>query len=42
MRKNMFVLLTILFLLAVTVVPAAAITWGEPDTEHINVGAMVI
>ena len=42
MRKNMFVLLTILFLLAVTVVPAAAITWGEPDTEHGNVGAMVI
>mgnify|MGYP001823756928 CR=1 FL=1 len=42
MRKNMCVLLAIMFLLAVMVVPAAAITWGEPDTEHINVGAMVI
>ena len=37
-------LLTIL-ILAVTLmvaVPALAITWGEPDTEHDNVGAMVM
>jgi secreted trypsin-like serine protease len=26
----------------VTAIPVAAITWGEPDTEHTNVGAMVV
>jgi secreted trypsin-like serine protease len=42
MRKNMFVLLVILFLLAVMVVPTAAINGGELDGEgHPNVGLMI-
>jgi V8-like Glu-specific endopeptidase len=32
----------LLLVLTVGVVPAAAITWGEPDTVHANVGAMVV
>ncbi len=38
-RLGTFALLVLL--LAVLVTPAAAITWGEPDTTHTNVGAMV-
>lgn len=41
MRK-LAVLMGLLVILAVGVLPAAAITWGEPDTEHTNVGAMVV
>jgi secreted trypsin-like serine protease len=41
MRKRS-VLLGLLLVLTVGVLPAAAITWGEPDTEHTNVGAMVV
>ncbi len=41
MRK-LSVLLAVLVILAVAVLPAAAITWGEPDTEHTNVGAMMV
>ena len=42
MRKKVLILFAILTMLAVTVIPAAAITWGEPDTEHTNVGAMMM
>ena len=41
MRKKMLVLFAVLVMLAMMAVPAAAITWGEEDTEHLNVGAMV-
>jgi len=41
MRK-LSVLVAVLLILTVGVLPAAAITWGEPDTEHTNVGAMVV
>jgi hypothetical protein len=42
MRKKVLILLTVFVMLAATVIPAAAITWGEPDTEHTNVGAMMM
>lgn len=42
MRKKVVVLFAVLVMLVATVIPALAITWGEPDTEHTNVGAMVI
>jgi hypothetical protein len=42
MRKKGFVLLAVSVLLAVVVVPAAAINEGDQDTIHTNVGAMVI
>ena len=43
MCKKVFVSLAVLVLLAVVVVPVAAITWGEPDVDgkYPNVGAMV-
>ena len=41
MRK-LAILMGLLLILAVGVLPAAAITWGTLDTEHTNVGAMVI
>ena len=39
--KRHSVLLGVLLVLTVGVLPAWAITWGELDTEHTNVGAMV-
>jgi secreted trypsin-like serine protease len=33
---------SVILLLLVAVLPAAAITWGQPDTAHTNVGAMVV
>lgn len=39
--KRIAVLTTLLFILAAGVVPVAAITWGQPDTDHPYVGAMV-
>jgi hypothetical protein len=40
--KRLAVLLAVLLVLTVGVLPAWAITWGEPDTEHANVGAMMM
>jgi hypothetical protein len=40
--KKWSVLLGLVLVLVVGVAPALAITWGELDTEHTNVGAMVI
>ena len=42
MRKKILLLFAVLVMMAATAIPAAAITWGEPDTEHTNVGAMVV
>lgn len=42
MCKKALVFLAVLVMLATTAIPVAAITWGQPDTEHTNVGAMVI
>ncbi len=42
MHKKVLILLTVFVMLAATVIPAAAITWGQPDTEHTNVGAMMM
>jgi hypothetical protein len=39
--KRTFFVIGVLVLL-VGALPAGAITWGEPDTEHTNVGAMVV
>ncbi len=41
MKKSTF-LLAVLLILTVVVLPVSAITWGEPDTEHTNVGAMMM
>jgi secreted trypsin-like serine protease len=40
--KKIGVILSLALLLAFLATPAAAITWGEPDTTHANVGAMVV
>ena len=40
--KKLSLLLGLLLVLIMGVLPVAAITWGEPDTEHTNVGAMVV
>jgi secreted trypsin-like serine protease len=39
--KKLLALMVLLVVLALSVLPAGAITWGELDTEHTNVGAMV-
>jgi len=41
MRK-LAVYLAVVVVLVVTAAPVLAITWGEPDTTHTNVGAMVV
>jgi secreted trypsin-like serine protease len=40
--KRLWISLGVVLTLALMAVPAMAITWGEPDTEHTNVGAMVV
>lgn len=40
--KKLSIFIGLFFVLTVGVLPATAITWGEPDTEHTNVGAMVV
>jgi secreted trypsin-like serine protease len=40
--KKLWILLALVVILALTAVPALAITWGQPDTEHTNVGAMMM
>ena len=40
--KRVSILAVLVLILAVGALPAAAITWGELDTEHSNVGAMVV
>lgn len=40
--KRTLLAIGVLVLLVVGVLPAGAITWGELDTEHTNVGAMVV
>jgi secreted trypsin-like serine protease len=42
MRRKLSTLAGLLLVLAVVAVPVGAITWGEPDTVHTNVGAMVV
>ena len=42
MRRKISVLTIVVIVAAIAVLPAAAITWGEPDTDHTNVGAMVV
>jgi hypothetical protein len=41
-KKKALILGTLVLVLAVGAVPVAAITWGIPDTEHIQLGAMVV
>jgi secreted trypsin-like serine protease len=40
--KKVTMLIAVVLVLAVAASPAAAITWGEPDTAHSNVGAIVV
>jgi secreted trypsin-like serine protease len=40
--KKLSVWIAVIVILAVVAVPVGAITWGGPDTEHTNVGAMVV
>jgi secreted trypsin-like serine protease len=40
--KKLLIILIVFALLAAWTVPALAITWGERDTTHLNVGAMVV
>ncbi len=40
--KKVLIITTMFFVLFVCILPVAAITWGELDTTHPNVGAMVI
>ena len=40
--KKLMLVIGIVVVLALVAIPVAAITWGQPDTEHTNVGAMVV
>ena len=39
--KKISIYMAVFFVLSVWVLPGAAVTWGERDVEHTNVGAMV-
>ena len=41
-KRGALVGVLLLALLLITILPAAAITWGERDTTHTNVGAMIV
>jgi len=40
--KKILTFMTMFFVLFVCILPVTAITWGDPDTGHTNVGAMLI
>jgi secreted trypsin-like serine protease len=40
--KKALMLTALVIVLALVALPVAAITWGEPDTDHPNLGAMVV
>lgn len=40
--KTVFVSACLFLLLLIAVLPVTAITWGQPDETHTNVGAMVV
>ncbi len=42
MKRVTWIVLLLIVLLAITIIPAGAITWGGLDFEHHNVGAMII
>ena len=42
MRRKVMLVAALVVLVIMGVQPVLAITWGQPDTEHTNVGAMVV
>jgi secreted trypsin-like serine protease len=40
--KKLWISLGLVLILVMVAVPVGAITWGQPDTKHTNVGAMVV
>lgn len=42
MKRVTWLVLLVIVLLAVTIIPASAITWGELDYDHHYVGAMIV
>lgn len=40
--KKLSIVMGLLLVLTVGVAPVLAITWGQPDAEHTNVGALVV
>ncbi len=40
--KKLSVLLALLMVLTLAIGTAIGVTWGEPDSKHVNVGAMVV
>lgn len=40
--KKLSLFIVIVLLLTIGIIPVAAITWGEPDAIHSNVGAMIV
>jgi secreted trypsin-like serine protease len=42
MGKKISLLIIVVLIAGIMTRPAAAITWGEPDFDHTNVGAMVV
>jgi Trypsin len=42
LMKKFVIMVGLVLVLALVALPAAAITWGEPDSQHTNVGAMIV